>query len=99
MSRTRYTDEDKARLLGELEARGGSAAAFCRERGISYQTFISWRRNRRDSSRKAGAAMEFVELALEPPGGSRMESVPAPQVELDFGGGFVLRIHLPIPPR
>ncbi|MBB5353428.1 hypothetical protein HNR46_003689 [Haloferula luteola] len=47
--------------------------------------------------RKVGEAVEFVELALEPPGGSRMES--APQVELDFGGGFVLRIHLPIPPR
>ena len=38
MSRTRYTDEDKARLLGEFDAGGGSAAAFCRERGISYWT-------------------------------------------------------------
>ena len=47
MSRTRYTDEDKARLLGEFDAGGGSAASFCRERGISYQTFIAWRRGRR----------------------------------------------------
>jgi hypothetical protein len=35
MSRTRYTDEDKARLLGEFDAYGGSAAAFCRDRGLS----------------------------------------------------------------
>jgi hypothetical protein len=36
MSRARYTDEDKARLLGEFDACGRSAAAFCRDRGLSY---------------------------------------------------------------
>ena len=92
MSRSRYTDEDKARLLGEFEACGGSAAAFCRDRGLAYQTFIAWRRGtvgRRD----AGNTMEFVELALGPVAGER--NTAGPQVELDFGGGLVLRIHLP----
>lgn len=97
MSRTRYTDEDKARLLGEFDADGGSAAAFCRERGISYQTFIAWRRGRRVTRRKAGAAVEFVELALGPAADRREQT--GPRVELDLGGGFVLRVHLPTPNR
>lgn len=95
MSRTRYTDEDKARLLGEFEAGGGSAAAFCRERGISYQTFVAWRRGRRLARHKPGAAVEFLELDLTPAAGRRADS--SPRVELDLGGGIVLRIHLPIP--
>lgn len=41
MSRRRYTDEDKGRLLGEFEACGGSAAALCRDGGLAYQTFIA----------------------------------------------------------
>lgn len=92
MSRRRYTDEDKARLLGEFDACGSSAAAFCRERGLSYQTFIAWRRGA-SVRRDAGAAMEFVELALGPVPEER--TATGPRVELDFGGGLVLRIHLP----
>ena len=100
MLRTRYTDEDKARLLGEFDAGGGSAAAFCRERGISYQTFITWRRGRRVTRRKAEAPVEFVEfveLALGPAAGRREQA--GPRVELELGGGIVLRVHLPIPHR
>ena len=66
MSRTRYTDEDKARLLGEFEAGGGSAAAFCRERGISYQTFVAWRCGRRLARHKPRAAVEFLVHRSEP---------------------------------
>jgi hypothetical protein len=92
MSRTRYTDEDKARLLGEFDACGGSAAAFCRDRGLSYQTFIAWRRGTA-ARRDAVNAMEFVELALGPAAGER--AATGPRVEFDFGGGLLLRIHLP----
>lgn len=94
MSRRRFTDEDKARLLGEFDACGGSAAAFCRDRGLSYQTFIVWRRGM-PARRDAGNAIEFVELALDPVTEER--SATGPRVELDFGGGMVLRIHLPSP--
>jgi hypothetical protein len=96
MSRRRYTDEDKARLLGEFDACGGSAAAFCRDRGLSYQTFIAWRRGT-VARRDAANAIEFVELALGPVTEER--STTGPRVELDFGGGMVLRIHLPAPRR
>lgn len=92
MSRTRYTDEDKARLLGEFDACGGSASAFCRDRGLSYQTFIAWRRGTA-ARRDAVNSMEFVELALGPAAGE--PTATGPRVELDFGGGLLLRIHLP----
>ena len=39
--------------------------------------------------------MEFVELALGPDAVER--TATGPRVELDFGGGLVLRIHLPAP--
>lgn len=94
MSRTHYTSEDKALLLGELDACGGSAAAFCRERGLAYQTFIAWRRGGMAAGPWAAAAMEFVELAVAP---ASREHAGAARVELDLGGGMALRIHLPIP--
>ena len=94
MSRTRYTDEDKARLLGEFDACGGSAAAFCRERGLPYQTFITWRRGGMAARPMAAPAMEFVGLGVAQVGRGQAGT---PRVELDLGGGMVLRIHLPTP--
>jgi transposase-like protein len=44
MSRTRHTDEQKARIVGEFENYQGSTVDFCRQRGISSQTFTNWRR-------------------------------------------------------
>ena len=75
MSRSRYSDEDKARLLGEFDACGGSAAAFCRDRGLAYQTSIAWRRGTA-GRRDAGNTMEFVELALGPVAGERTATSP-----------------------
>ena len=43
MSRTRHTDKQKARIIREFEHHDGSAAAFCRQRGVSYQTLMNWR--------------------------------------------------------
>ena len=75
MSRSRYSDEDEARLLGEFDACGGSAAAFCRDRGLAYQTSIAWRRGTA-GRRDAGNTMEFVELALGPVAGERTATSP-----------------------
>jgi transposase-like protein len=44
MSRTRHTDKEKARILRDFEQHDQSAAVFCRQRGISYQTPMNWRR-------------------------------------------------------
>lgn len=45
MSRTRHTDKENARVLRDFEHHDGSAASFCRQRGVSYQTLINWRRH------------------------------------------------------
>lgn len=88
--RRRYTDEDKARWMDEFETRGGSAAAFCRERGLGYQSFMKWRRAA-GGPPVAQSAIDFVEIDLA----SRREHAPGAGalVELDFGGGLVLRIR------
>jgi len=39
MSRTRHTDKEKARIIREFEHHDGSAAAFCRQRGLSAQQY------------------------------------------------------------
>lgn len=86
-------------MLDEFETLGGTAAAFCRERGIGYQSFMQWRRA---VGRTAAAQppAEFVEIDLAP----RRDAAPAvgTLVELDFGGGLVLRIRpllgQPLPP-
>jgi hypothetical protein len=44
MSRSRHTDIEKARIIRELGNHHGSTADFCRQRGISSQTFTNWRR-------------------------------------------------------
>lgn len=98
--RQRYTDEDKTRWLDEFATTGGTAAAFCRERGIGYQSFMQWRRAAGGSS-AAEPATGFVEIDLA----ARREHPAAAGtlVELDFGGGLVLRIRplhspaLPLP--
>ena len=91
MSRTRHTDKEKARIIREFEHHDGSAAAFCRQRGVSSQTLKNWRR-RASASRpittEPPAFLEF-ELGTAP---SRHVS-PGPLVELELGDGIILRIH------
>ena len=88
--RRRYTDEDKARWLEEFATHGGTAAAFCRKRGLGYQSFMQWRRATGRSA-TAEPAADFVEIDFAP----RRETASAAGalVELDFGGGLVLRIR------
>jgi hypothetical protein len=73
---------------------GGSAATFCRELGLTYQTLIAWRRGEMAARLGAAAAIEFVVLAVAP---ASREHSGAARVELDLGGGMALRIHLPAP--
>ncbi len=90
--RRRYSDKDKARWLGEFERVGGSAAAYCKERGLGYQSFMRWRSATAKASEveQVQQAPGFVEIDLTP----RRESHAAGAlVELDFGGGLVLRIR------
>jgi hypothetical protein len=91
MSRTRYTDKEKARIIREFEIHDGSSAAFCRQRGISYQTFMNWRRRTTVSLPLKPQAPAFLEFEF---GGASRQCVSiGPLIELEIGGGIILRIH------
>jgi transposase-like protein len=59
MSRTRHTDQQKVRILRDFEHTDQSATAFCRQRGVSYQTLMNWR-----SSAAANLPLSEQPLAL-----------------------------------
>jgi transposase-like protein len=98
MSRRRYTEEEKRKFLGEFERAGGSAAAFCREHGLAYQTLLAWRRKSK-SELCAAKEVEFVEVEMQGSGQRAMQGGADPAVELVLAGGSVLRIYPSHQPR
>lgn len=91
MSRTRRTDQQKARILRDFEHTDQSAAAFCRQRGVSYQTLMNWRRSAPADLPLSEPPPAFLEFEL---GAPRQRPAPAgPLVELELGGGITLRIY------
>ncbi len=66
-------------------------ADFCRQRGISSQTFANWRRRSEASLASKEDPSEFLEFEI---GATPERRAPSgPLVELELGGGMVLRIH------
>jgi len=93
MLRTRYTDEEKTRINREFEGSGGSAAAFCRQAEISYQTLMNWRRRTHGSLPSTTEPPAFLEFEL---GGAHQRPRPAgPLVELELGGDMIYASILP----
>lgn len=95
MSRRRHTDNEKARIIREFKNHHGSTVDFCRQRGISSQTFANWRRRTEASLAskeppRQEDAPEFLEFEI----GAMPDrkSASSPLVELELGGGMVLRI-------
>lgn len=83
---------------------GLSQVAFCAAEGLSVSSLQNWKRKfvregRLSETSPVPAAPWFAELAVpepgiepEPPAGP---VPPAWQIELELGGGVVLRIHRP----
>ena len=81
---------------------GLSQVAFCAAEGLSVSSLQNWKRRfvregRFSEAHSPPAAPWFADLAVpetggeqEPPGGP---VPPAWQIELELGGGVVLRIH------
>lgn len=90
MSRRRHTDKEKARIIREFENHHGSTTDFCRLRGISSQTFTNWRRRADASAASKDEPPEFLEFEIGATNGRQPPS--GPLVELELGGGLVLRI-------
>ena len=59
-TRRRFSATERERLLTELDRSGLSAAAFARERQLTYTTLCHWRRQRARGKRVAFAEVEFV---------------------------------------
>ena len=83
-------------LLQRQAPSGLSQAAFCVAEGLSVSSLQNWKRKfvregRFSEAPPTPAAPWFAELAVPEPGS---ESVPPTwQIELELGGGVVLRIH------
>ena len=77
----RRSSEDWRELVREFEASGETLKAWCGGRGLSTKTLSNWRSRFRE-----GGAPAFVPVAESGP-------PPALEVELDLGGGAVLRLR------
>jgi transposase-like protein len=91
MSRTRYTEKEKARIIRDFEHNDQSTAAFCLQHGVSYQTFMNWRRRAATNPTIPKPSPTFVEFEF---GAAPSTLTPVSGlVELELGGGIILRIH------
>jgi transposase-like protein len=91
MSRTRHTDKEKARILQEFEHHDGSAASFCRQHDVSYQTLMNWRRQASTKLSASEQTPAFLEFQLATP--DHQPAPVGPLVELELGRGIILRIN------
>lgn len=71
-------------ILRDFEGSGETVKAYCAARGLSPKTFSSWRGRLRGGAPDAAPAF----VAVPDPGVS-----PGWEVELDLGGGAVLRLR------
>src|ERR671923_415421 len=105
--RRKWTPEEKAALLAEIEAEGGRVSVVARRHGISDSLLYNWR-----SAWKAAAAMraagsvEFVPVGIigqtaddrtllpaseAPPTGDHQDH-PAGRIEIDLPNGARIRV-------
>lgn len=73
------------RLVAEYERGDETRRAFCDERGLSVSSLDYWRRKLREET---AARPGFIELGSVSTAGS-----PAWDIELELGGGVVLRLR------
>ena len=79
-------------LFCEFAQSGQTRERFCAERNVKLSTFSRWRKRLRDDSHAVAANTEdsmFVELASQ----TRKPSGVSWDVELELGGGVVLRLR------
>ena len=84
----RRSREAWAELMAAYEAGDGTQRAFCAEHGLAYSTFGYWRRRLRRAASSEDRLPTLVELPVLAGGGSGEW-----RVELDLGGGLVLRLR------
>ena len=90
-NRRHYTQSGREQWLAQFEEYPSTAASFCREHSLCYQTFLRWRREARKDYTADTAS--FIELELPAPA---VNPTRSELVELTFPGGLTLRIQSPV---
>jgi len=86
--RRHFTQSEREQWLARFDSHDSTAASFCRNHDLCYQTFLRWRRLARQQH-PPSAPGPFIELELPAQSPS---SAPHQTVELSFPGGLTLRI-------
>ena len=81
MQRQRYSREQWHSWLEEQPASGLSIAAFCRDKGISQNSFYVWRRKFAADMSNGHLTAEFVPVAV----------VDSSEIMIDLPGGATVR--------
>lgn len=98
MSTTRrYIRRSRQQWIELIELQPGSglsAPKFCEQAGVSYQSFMAWRKKIKTPQKETANSPKFIELTA--PEKSMIQGEPLSvsqwQVELDLGNGIQLRI-------
>jgi hypothetical protein len=97
LGRVRTPPERRAALLEEFEKSGMSGTKFAERIGVKYQTFASWRQERRrrlaapmqgragENEPVTGTTLRWVEAVLDGPTACRRQSATGLQVHLPGG--------------
>jgi len=90
----RRSRQQWAELIGQQSGSGLNVSQFCKQEGVSYQSFQSWRKKLEPQGDGTDLASGFIELT------SPSSSLPDGRtdedrqwlIELDLGDGLQLRI-------
>ena len=87
--------ERREAILDEFARCGMSGAAFARQHGIKYQTFMAWcaRRRRGGAAAPRPAALTLAEVIVA--GASRSATPPEPGLRISLPGGATMHICRP----
>ena len=91
----RRSREQWAEFIELQPGSGLSAPKFCEQAGVSYQSFMAWRKKLNTPESSSSDSPKFVELTTPRQTEQPNDSSPTGgewQVELDLGNGIQLRI-------
>lgn len=90
----RRSREQWAELIELQPGSGLSAPKFCEQAGVSYQSFMAWRKKLSTPETQSSDSPDFVELTASGNSTELQRTAPTSewQVELDLGNGIQLRI-------
>ena len=74
--RRRYSEDEKAALLAEVETAGCTVAEFARRHGMAERLLYNWRANRRTQVAVASEPMQFIPYGEVTDTGADLPAIP-----------------------